>query len=512
MAKKIFISHRNVGEDLQLAQGLHAELEERGHRVFLDAADIRPGDDWPARIKEELEAADLVVLLMSRALGESPDMVAEELSMAKALHREHGRPRIVPVSMEADVVQVLPYDLRAKISRIQHESWAGEDDTLRLALSLDRVAREAEPVRHLPRSESRAITDCQPPAGDRSAPEPDDDQPPPQPPTSSDTRYWYVSRPRAEQEAASHLAQHGSPVVLVGPENIGKSYFLNYLLRTSREPEDGEVRINLEYLGDAVLESLDDLFKEFAYEFIDQLGLDDGSFEKAWQRRRPPARKLTHFLQRTALPAARGRFFLAIDRADAILETDFAQEVFGVLRRWAEMGNRGAPWERLRLLLAVSTEPSLLSQQVHQSPFNISEPIRLGDLTFDQVQELARRYRLDWTPDDLRQLVDLVGGHPYLVRQALYKAAVGGTGVGELLAEATAADGLFSDHLRSRLLKVRRAPELGRAVRAVLRSPEADVEFEIVQRLQRAGLLKGHPGAYALRYKLYEQYFREWAR
>ncbi|MCP4660669.1 MAG: TIR domain-containing protein [bacterium] len=511
MAKKVFISHRNVGDDLKLAWALRDGLELARHSVFLDAADILPGDEWATRIKQELVAADLLVVLLSSHIAANPDMVAEEVAMAKEMQRDQGRPRIVPVRVDPDVMATLPYDLRARVNRLHHEFWSGPDDTERLVAALDRLLRKSVEPAAGPEVEAKPSrpSPAEPPAVSAPAPV-NGSVPPPQPPKASDTQYWYVPRPEAEREAATHLSQHGSPVVLVGPEEIGKSYFLSHLLRTNRKPEEGEVLINLAQLGDAAVKSLDDLLHEFAYEVVDQLDLDDEALDRAWQRRRPPARKLTHFLERTVLPASGDRLFLAIDRADAIVRTEHAQDVFGVFRRWAELGSRGDPWERLRLLLVVSTEPSLLSQNVHRSPFNISEPIRLGDLDFDQVWEMVHRYGLEWSSEEITQLTDLVGGHPYLVRKVLYHAAVGRHSVAELLADPTAEQGLFADHLRSRMLRVQRDPGLAQAIRQVLEGTAEEIAFELAQRLLRAGLLKGHPGRYQLRYRLYEQYFREW--
>ena len=79
---------------------------------------------------------------------------------------------------------------------------------------------------------------------------------------------------------------------------------------------------------------------------------------------------------------------------------------------------------RLNLIVAHSTEPHLWIQDINQSPFNVGFPIRLDDFDKAHVTELNERHggKLK-TEDDLKELMELLGGQPYLIRQALYALA-----------------------------------------------------------------------------------------
>jgi hypothetical protein len=57
---------------------------------------------------------------------------------------------------------------------------------------------------------------------------------------------------------------------------------------------------------------------------------------------------------------------------------------------------------------------------INQSPFNVGTNIELPEFTSAQVQDLAGRYGLGWSTHQVEQLMALVGGHPYLVRKAMY--------------------------------------------------------------------------------------------
>lgn len=513
---KVFISHRNVAEDLDLARSLHHGLGARGHQTFLDAVDLQLGDDWPMVIQKELESADLFVVLLSKHVAAHPDMVIEEVSMARELKRREGRPLIVPVCLGADVVETLPYDLAAMVKRVQYATWTGPRDTARI---LERLQRRLDGAAETeddgvvagpadfapPRTRGYASYDSE--ALTLSV----DERPPPQPPKARYSSYWYVPRTEAENMAEDFLREPGSPVVLVGPRDIGKSYLLDHLLETHCREADRQVRINLDLVDDEALETPDAFFEEIAFEVADKLQLDESAVDKAWERmkRRPAGSRLRSFLQRSALSAVEGRFFLVLDRADAIVSKTVAKPFFQELRRWAELG-REEPWDRLRMMLAVSTEPGRLIDTLESSPFNISLPIRLDDLERAQLEELAECYGLLLRTEELSELMDLVGGHPYLVRKVLYQSAADNKPIAELLQKATASQGLFDDHLRSRVLKVSQDDELAEAVRLVLQGDRNPIDAEVAHRLLSSGLLTGGPGGYRMRYKLYDLYFRDW--
>ncbi len=529
MSKKIFISHRNVGDDLVLAKTLHRDLEQFGHDVFLDAADLQLGDEWPTVIQRELESADVLIVLLSRHIATHPDMVIEEVSMAKELRRrQQGRPTIMPVCIGADAVASLPYDLAAMIKRLQYTVWSGPRDTRPLMSSLlealdpdaskSRSRGSYDKGRGFSISRGPEESDFPFPGDDLSVDEPKralslgvgDERPLPQPPKTPYSSEWYVSRSDAERQAAALLREPGSPVVLVGPDDIGKSYLLEHLIKVHQQEDDRVVRIDL---ADA-LDAEEDLFQELAFQIAEQLELGDETIDKAWERkrRRPTNVRLRHFMEASGLVSLTGRLFLVVDRTDAVAQSEAAKSLFRELRAWAERSGRSEPWDRLRLLLAISTEPDRLTDALESSPLDISPPVRLHDLDRDQLLAMASCYGLELRDNEVDMLMDLIGGHPYLARIVMYRAASGGRPVNEILLRATDPEGLFADHLRSRMLKVRRDDQLASAVRFVIQGDRDPIDAEVAHRLLSSGLITGSPGAYRMRYKLYGDYFREWLR
>jgi diguanylate cyclase (GGDEF)-like protein len=129
------------------------------------------------------------------------------------------------------------------------------------------------------------------------------------------------------------------------------------------------------------------------------------------------------------------------------------------------------------------------------------------------LEALVRMHGLSCTASELTSLQELVGGHPYLARLALYECYRRRSDLKTLL-ERAASDsrgGVFAgylDHLRRRLQS---QPGLLQAFCRLARAPAADLEPSLCRRLERAGLITQEDGrggateSYRVRYRLYQR-------
>ena len=115
---------------------------------------------------------------------------------------------------------------------------------------------------------------------------------------------------------------------------------------------------------------------------------------------------------------------LAIEEVDVIFERlDLADDFFSLLRSWHEEAKSNPVWQKLRLILVHSTEV-YIPLNINQSPFNVGLPIELPEFSVAQVQDLAQKHGLTWKQEQVNQLMKIIGGHPYLVREALYSGVI----------------------------------------------------------------------------------------
>jgi hypothetical protein len=199
---------------------------------------------------------------------------------------------------------------------------------------------------------------------------------------------------------------------------------------------------------------------------------------------------------------------LAIDNFDRIFKyADIETDLCGLLRGWHESSKIKKLWQKLRLIIVHSQE-SYAQRDINQSPFNVGLPIELGEFTPEQVQELVARHGLTWTEGELEQFMGLIGGHPYMVRSALYHIAAGDLSLAEFLRTAPTEAGIYSDYLRGHLKTLEDYPELGAAMKLVITS-EAPVRLRSEEsfKLDSMGLVVRVDNNVKPRCDLYRQYF-----
>ncbi len=145
---------------------------------------------------------------------------------------------------------------------------------------------------------------------------------------------------------------------------------------------------------------------------------------------------------------------------------------------------------------------------INQSPFNVGLPIELVEFGAGQVQDLAQRHGLNWGEEETERLMAMVGGHPYLVRVALYAIARKETTLDKLLEIAPTEEGPYGDHLRRHLWNLQQRSEMVGAIRRVMTAREA-VRLESVQafQLHSMGVVHLRGNEVVPRCDLYRRYF-----
>lgn len=327
-----------------------------------------------------------------------------------------------------------------------------------------------------------------------------------QPPGAPYDPRWFVPRSSLEQSASALLGQPGAPVVLIGPPGVGKTWLLRRLLERSRAPGDRSLELEVNQIDPANGDDrIERSMLQLALELAVVAGIDEEVLAGAWSRMGHPRRRLTRFVETHVLPAIEGLLFLAIDGADRWHRLGDPAGFFGLLRGWSSQ-NR-PPWDRLRLLLTISTEPALLVE-AHQSPFNLAPPVHVGDLRAEDLGYLARLHGIELSSRDTARLRSAVGGHPLLLRLLLFEAAVGERPLVELIDEATGEHGVLATYLRGQLAHLLSQPDLVEAMRQLIEDPDVVLSYAVRHRLHSAGLVRIQQGQTTLRYGIQERFFR----
>ena len=166
----------------------------------------------------------------------------------------------------------------------------------------------------------------------------------------------------------------------------------------------------------------------------------------------------------------------------------------------------GSPEEQI---VTVATPVRIGPVKAACSNCNLRELCLPVGLSPEQVGQLAALHGLSLAEKQLDQLLELVGGHPYLVRKALYELA-NGLPFDSFLQQAPTEAGVFCRHLRGLLRAVEDRPELVDALRQVVNSPEPlKLRSEEAFKLESLGLMVPEGNLQRPRCQLYALYLAD---
>lgn len=318
---------------------------------------------------------------------------------------------------------------------------------------------------------------------------------------------YYIERD-VDVKLVEALKRPGDTITIRGPRQVGKTSLLARGIYQSRRQFAARVAyFDLQEMDQSVLASLDAFLRSLAVTIFDELDLDLELIDPVWHSPLHAPRKLTKLLEKYVLLGEEPPLLLAMDEIDQLQFTGFGQEFFALVRSWHNRRATHSIWSRLTTIMAVSTEPYLLIDDLNQSPFNVGQTLNLEDFTQAQVADLNRRYGSPVGEKDLPRMIDLLGGHPYLTRVALYSMVGNNLTWDDLERKSASDDGPFSQHLQRLYRLITRDDRLGAAFREIVRTGQPFDEAAAF-RLMKAGMVKNLSATdYDCRNQLYRHYF-----
>jgi len=320
---------------------------------------------------------------------------------------------------------------------------------------------------------------------------------------------FYVERPPIEKDCFEIIIRAGSLIRIKAPRQMGKSSLLSRTLSYAKHRGYKVVHLYLQQADGNVLAELDLFLKWFCGSIASELDLNE-NLDEYWQGVLGSKNKCTKYFQRYLLTTLKEPLVLGLDEVDLMFQyPKIASDFFGLLRAWHEKAKNEDIWKRLRLVIVHSKEV-YIPLNINQSPFNVGLPIELPELNRPQVEDLVRRHQLEWQPAEIEQLMMLTGGHPYLVRQALYQIARGRMNLEQLSQLAATEEGIYGDHLRRQLGNLQEDPELINAFKELIASNRPlQLDSRLAFKLRSIGLVRFQGNHVVPMCDLYRQYFRQ---
>ncbi|MGK7936502.1 MAG: AAA-like domain-containing protein [Xenococcaceae cyanobacterium] len=323
---------------------------------------------------------------------------------------------------------------------------------------------------------------------------------------------YYINRPPIEANCFQEIEQQGGLLRIKAPQKMGKTLLLKKVFEYVEPKNYRRVRIDLHQLESSILSDSSKFLQWLCRRVSKRLKLSD-CLESDWGGMTPNT-GCTDYFEEYILESLETPLLLAIDNIDRLFSPELQSigaDFFGLLRSWwGEAQTTGGNWTKLRLIVIYSTE-DLPKLNIHQSPFNVGTEIKLPDFDDEQVQQLAFRYGLNWSLIQVQQLKEQIGGHPYLVHQAIKNLKMNPElTLTQLLDKAATDEGIYAHHLQHHWSTLEQEPTLARQLKTIV---EADEPIAIapayLYRLDSMGLIAKVRYQVQPRCQLYCQYFRE---
>ncbi|NJM74138.1 MAG: hypothetical protein HC862_30925 [Scytonema sp. RU_4_4] len=324
----------------------------------------------------------------------------------------------------------------------------------------------------------------------------------------------YVERPPVESRCYEEITRPGALIRIKAPSQMGKTSLMVRILAHAKQQNSSSVRtvaLSLQRAERSIFNDLDKFLRWFCASITRKLQLPY-RVEDYWSETFGSKSNCTSYFEDCLLPDINGVLVLGLDQVDEVfLHPEIADDFFTLLRSWYEeaaYGDSGNPlWQNLRLVIVHSTEV-YIPLDINKSPFNVGLAIELQTFTPVQVFNLAQRYGIHLSEDELSELMQLVDGHPYLVQQAMYHLAQQDLTLKQLVQTAVTDAGIYSNHLHRHLRSLQEHPQLAAAYEEVIKSSTpVELEQTLAFKLHSMGLVILQGNQVVPSCELYRQYF-----
>ena len=331
-------------------------------------------------------------------------------------------------------------------------------------------------------------------------------------PIAIDCRF-YVERPPLEDLAYYEIRKPGSVTCIHAPLKMGKNSLLIRILNQAKQANYLSVNIDLKTIDNILFQDLDKFLRWFCVNVTRQLNLPN-QIDKYWDDILGSKVNCTQYFQNYILPSVHRPIVLAFNEFNKIFNQNLiVHEFSSLLRFWHEQSKEVRIWKKLRLVI-VNSFKNFVPLDPNQSPFNVGLPLEILPFTVEQIQDLANRYELDWIGErgtnNSQILLELVNGHPYLIRLAFYYLVTNQISLEELEKLSGSVIYMYQDYLKALLFILQRNPLLLNPLRELLLGRRAlDIDSAIAYQLESLGLIKFRENRSIISCLLYQYYFEK---
>ncbi len=319
-----------------------------------------------------------------------------------------------------------------------------------------------------------------------------------------DSRF-YIKRD-ADEIVLGEVYQPRAMIRVHGPRQTGKTSLIMRVFADTRRVENRlrAAFVDFQGLPQEDRFSLNAIWHAIARYTAEQLQLA----RVVWNSDESYDQNFSRFVERQVFLNNPTPLLLCLDEADRLFGSPIKSDFFASLRAYYNRGALHGVWKNVHWLLAVSSEPHFFIEELNQSPFNVGMRVDLSRFLPEEVLRCAHALEMKLEEYELGQIMEYVGGHPYLVHLTLYHLTRNTVPRAELFNAKTAGSGIYRDHLHRFLIRLQAENDLAAAMKEILHGKACD-DAKIEDRLKAAGLVRRDDNNKVVPFcRLYLDFFR----
>ena len=414
----VFLCHNS--QDKPEVIKIARQLKQQGLKPWLDVWELPPGKSWQELLEEQIEdVKSAAVFVGSSGLG---PWQKREMRAFLSEFVNRGCP-VIPVLLEnAPQEPKLPIFLQALTWVDFRGSESNPIERLIWGITQMKPDKVKDHVDSNLKDLSLETVDAQVPLNSP----------------------FYIERPQIETNCYETVLEPGALIRIKAPCKMGKTSLMSRIL--DHGVKQGYKKASIDLWSPEFLTDISRFLQWFCASISDDLQLEV-QLDKYWKKYRTSQQNCSKYFSDYILKKVSSPIVLGLDDVDEIFAYPaIAEEFFKLLRSWNERGRNDDLWQKLRIVIAHSQE-AYIDLDANHSPFNVGSSFELGEFNQLQITELIKRHGLNWSEQETKQLIDMIDGHPYLLRVAFYHLAKDQVTLENFLKLAPTEEGLYGDHL-----------------------------------------------------------------
>lgn len=317
---------------------------------------------------------------------------------------------------------------------------------------------------------------------------------------------FYIERHPIEKNCYQQILQPRALIRIKAPSQMGKSSLVARVMDYAHQQNCATVSLSLNQAETELFLNQRRFLRWLCANAAHQLGLPP-KLDGYWSDDLGDLVCCTFYFAEYLLEEIDRPVVLALDEINQLFAyPNLARDFFAMLRSWYEETRDISSWQKLRFILSHSTE-IYIPFKTNKSPFNVGMVINLPCFDPSQIHQLAKCYELIVSDMEVCKLLEMTGGFPFLVQQALYYSHVNEMPLRELLQNTVEVNKIYNNHLAQKLNDLEQDANLIQGLQEVLISGFFELDMEVAFKLKSLGLIYLEGTKAKISCELYRRFF-----